>query len=263
MKPTRADVAAQAIAAVNEGISYDRLDCQAFVEEMVRRAGGDMAYAGSNDMARSSAVYLATLDNAIAEKRLVPGAGLLIHEDTEDALPPQYRGDGLGDFSHVGLYVGAGALVDVDRHGDERVCDVVHSGATMGRVAGSTLANGWTHVIWFREIDYGADAGGLKLSAAAESILNDEPAQSGTVVSNEGRAVAAKARAYVIVTSANGGDVRIREKPERGAITKYSAPVGTRLMVLGERNGYWRVMYKGKTRWLDKRFAANEGENRI
>ena len=32
---------------------------------------------------------------------------------------------------------------------------MVHSSATMGRVAGSTLQNGWTHAGYFREIEYG------------------------------------------------------------------------------------------------------------
>ena len=91
--------------------------------------------------------------------RLVPGAGLLIREATEANLPARYAADGLGDFSHVGLYVGENALTDTDKNGRRRACDVVHSSATMGRVAGSTLQNGWTHALWFSEIDYAVTAG--------------------------------------------------------------------------------------------------------
>ena len=100
-----------------------------------------------------------TLDEARAQGRLVPGAGLLIREATEANLPARYAGDGLGDFSHVGLYVGENALTDTDKNGRRRACDVVHSSATMGRVAGSTLQNGWTHALWFSEIDYAVTAG--------------------------------------------------------------------------------------------------------
>ena len=158
MKPTANQVARAATLAAHVGYTYDELDCQAFVEHCVRQAGGRMDYLGTNDMARRAA-WLGTLDEARAQGRLVPGAGLLIREATEANLPARYAGDGLGDFSHVGLYVGKNALTDTDKNGRRRACDVVHSSATMGRVAGSTLQNGWTHALWFSEIDYAVTAG--------------------------------------------------------------------------------------------------------
>ena len=158
MKPTANQVARAATLAARVGYTYDELDCQAFVEHCVRQAGGRMDYLGTNDMARRAA-WLGTLDEARAQGRLVPGAGLLIREATEANLPARYAGDGLGDFSHVGLYVGENALTDTDKNGRRRACDVVHSSATMGRVAGSTLQNGWTHALWFSEIDYAVTAG--------------------------------------------------------------------------------------------------------
>ncbi len=158
MKPTANQVARAATLAAHVGYTYDELDCQAFVEHCVRQAGGRMDYLGTNDMARRAA-WLGTLDEARAQGRLVPGAGLLIREATEANLPARYAGDGLGDFSHVGLYVGENALTDTDKNGRRRACDVVHSSATMGRVAGSTLQNGWTHALWFPEIDYAVTAG--------------------------------------------------------------------------------------------------------
>ena len=170
MKPTANQVARAATLAAHVGYTYDELDCQAFVEHCVRQAGGRMDYLGTNDMARRAA-WLGTLDEARAQGRLVPGAGLLIREATEANLPARYTGDGLGDFSHVGLYVGENALTDTDKNGRRRACDVVHSSATMGRVAGSTLQNGWTHALWFSEIDYavtagaGAGAGGTNAGA--------------------------------------------------------------------------------------------------
>lgn len=154
MKPRAVQLARAAVQAVGVGYTYDELDCQAFIEHCARQAGGAMDYLGTNDMARRAA-WLGTLSQAQAEGRLVPGAGLLIREETEENLPARYAGDGLGDFSHAGLYVGPDALTDTDKTGRMRSCDAVHSSATRGRVAGSTLQNGWTHAIWFPEIDYG------------------------------------------------------------------------------------------------------------
>lgn len=181
MKPTANQVARAATLAAHVGYTYDELDCQAFVEHCVRQAGGRMDYLGTNDMARRAA-WLGTLDEARAQGRLVPGAGLLIREATEANLPARYAGDGLGDFSHVGLYVGENALTDTDKNGRRRVCDVVHSSATMGRVAGSTLQNGWTHALWFSEIDYavtagaGAGAGGTNAGGTGGTAISDTSA---------------------------------------------------------------------------------------
>lgn len=176
MKPTANQVARAATLAAHVGYTYDELDCQAFVEHCVRQAGGRMDYLGTNDMARRAG-WLGTLDEARAQGRLVPGAGLLIREATEANLPARYAGDGLGDFSHVGLYVGENALTDTDKNGRRRACDVVHSSATMGRVAGSTLQNGWTHALWFSEIDYAVTAGA---GAGADGTNADGTGGTGT-----------------------------------------------------------------------------------
>jgi hypothetical protein len=189
-KPTGAAVAAMAVqiagleieelkttAVADTTYAYGRVDCQAFVELCVTRCGGAMAYLGSNDMARH-VVWMGTLANAKAAGMLIPGAGLLIHEEVSDSTPAKYRGDGLGDFTHVGLYVGENALTDADKNGKKRKCCVVHSGQTLGRVAGGTLGGGWTHAVLFAEIDYGqAVPEGVALGAevAASDTVKDNP----------------------------------------------------------------------------------------
>ncbi|MEA5017061.1 MAG: peptidoglycan-binding domain-containing protein, partial [Candidatus Limiplasma sp.] len=205
-KPTGAAVAAQAVKAVAEKIPYSRMDCQAFVEEMVRRAGGSMAYSGSNAMARAAA-WLGSIGNARAEGKLVPGVGLLIIEEVSDTTPAKYRGDGLGDATHVGLYVGEDALEDVDRDGKRRKCNVVHSGQTMKRVAGSTLRNAWTHVIWFPEIDYGkAIKPGVTLGAGltAEDTAKEDPEGLGAA----GTGIPDVSKFYAVKRGSLGGAVR-------------------------------------------------------
>ena len=133
-KPTGEAVVQAAIRLV--GRSYDEMDCQGMIEEAVRKAGGSMSYSGSNAMARAVS-GLTTLKEA-KKAGLRPGMALFIHEDGGD-YPTKYHADGLGNFSHVGLYAGEDALIDTDKYGKPRSCNVVHSSATMGRVAGSTL----------------------------------------------------------------------------------------------------------------------------
>jgi len=181
-KPTGAAVAAKAVAAVAEGHTYQEMDCKAFVEYCVNACGGSMAYAGSNDMYRNAVAYLATIENAKAEGKLVPGAGLLIVEEVSAGTPSKYRGDGLGDATHVGLYVGEKALTDVDKNGKSRACNTVHSSASRGRVVGGTTSGGWTHVILFKEIDYGMEVSGLTVSTLlteADTAKDNPEALSG------------------------------------------------------------------------------------
>ena len=257
MKPTANQVARAATLAAHVGYTYDELDCQAFVEHCVRQAGGRMDYLGTNDMARRAA-WLGTLDEARAQGRLVPGAGLLIREATEANLPARYAGDGLGDFSHVGLYVGEDALTDVDKNGNARSCDVVHSSATMGRVAGSTLQNGWTHVLWFPEIDYGASGSTLangwthvmwfqEIDYGNDAGLGvDQGADSGDVanggmdMSDELTAgtPAQSAERYAVVVSPDGGPVKLRKSASAEETLYWLVNAGARVQVERERDGW-------------------------
>ena len=267
MKPTANQVARAATLAAHVGYTYDELDCQAFVEHCVRQAGGRMDYLGTNDMARRAA-WLGTLDEARAQGRLVPGAGLLIREATEANLPARYAGDGLGDFSHVGLYVGENALTDTDKNGRRRACDVVHSSATMGRVAGSTLQNGWTHALWFSEIDYavtagagaGADGTNADGTGAGTGGTGTGEVTSGTNAGNAsagisgtgtgtntgvtgttsapGLTAGAVPAAYATVTSPDGGPVKLRKSASRGESLYWLVGTGARVRVERTRDGW-------------------------
>ena len=115
-------------------------DCQGLVEAVVRALGGTISYRGSNDMFRNACTYVATLDQAKVEGRLVPGAVLFIVR-LDGGEPPQYK-DGKGNASHVGWYTGG-------RY------EVVHASSSRGKVAASTLKNAWTHVGWLKSVDYG------------------------------------------------------------------------------------------------------------
>lgn len=129
--------AAEAAVVRSPPITYAMEDCQAFIEQTVKRAGGRMKdYRGSNDMFRNACSRVVPLKSA----KLQPGMVLFIvqHDGRE---PDRYKPDGLGNASHVGWYTGG-------------VYEVVHSSSTRGGVAPSTLKNGWTHAGWLKEISY-------------------------------------------------------------------------------------------------------------
>ena len=213
MKPSGKAVAAVAVSSVGIGYTYDQMDCQAFVRHCVNECGGNMTYRSCNDPPRHAA-WLGTIENAKADGKLVPGAGLLIYKD--DQAPARYSGDGLGNFSHIALYVGENALTDTDKKGKKRTCNAVHSSENMGRVAGTTVANGYTHVMLFEEIDYGITiASGVSLgSEVAEKTASNSEDEGLTAGTPTGQNVPSSAK-YVEVVTPNGGPVKLRKSASK------------------------------------------------
>lgn len=60
---------------------------------------------------------------------------------------------------------------------------------------------------------------------------------------------------YVRIVSTTGGEVRIREQPKKGAVTKYSTAPGTLFPYQGERDGFYKILYLGKSRYVKREFG--------
>jgi hypothetical protein len=133
------------IPYTSNGSTLAGMDCQGLVEYCIRTAGGKINYAGSNDMFRHACTWLGKLEQAKREGKLIPGAIVFMHE-TDGNEPAKYKGDGLGNASHVGVYVGDKTIYSVD------------ASASAGKVRARDKRNAegyvWTHVGWFREVDY-------------------------------------------------------------------------------------------------------------
>lgn len=137
----------------NRTISYSEMDCQKFQEYILSSCGIKVDYSGSNDMYRNAFKWIGTIEEAKRLGYILPGCAVLIVSN-DGKEPSKYKKDGKGNASHIGMYVGESALRDTDKNGKSRVCNVVHSSASLGRVGGSTLQNGWTHVGLWKELDY-------------------------------------------------------------------------------------------------------------
>ena len=192
-KPTGSQLAQKGIElATGRRIPYSELDCQAFIENIFSKCGYKMNYAGSNDMFRNACVWVGTISEAKKLGYLVPGSALFIVEH-DGREPAKYKKDGIGNVSHVGMYVGENALTDIDKYGKSRKCNVVHSSSSMGRVAGSTLANAWTHVgLWI--------AANFGMGESGDGDMSE--------VNGEGSLLAE----YAFVVTDNGKDVNFRTK---------------------------------------------------
>lgn len=183
-------------------ILYTEEDCQGFVEETIRRAGGTVKdWRGSNDMFRNACSRIEPLKSAAGKAMLVPGAVLFIlkHDGGE---PDRYKKDGLGNANHIGWYTGG-------RY------EVVHSSASRGQVAPSTLKNAWTHVGWMNEVDY-----------------SEYTAPGGQHTGNE---------VFIMLYEAQvtGGGLNVREQPAQNSRWLYQLENGSTIRVLEETNPEW------------------------
>ncbi|MBO5839665.1 MAG: hypothetical protein J6R06_08335 [Bacteroidales bacterium] len=111
-------------------IPYSQLDCIGFVNKVWR----DILYVGSNNWNLTNGTnsiwrstrtfntispknqnpcpelwYKNTIENCINEYGEIPPGALLFHKIPDAGpppIPPQYAGDGIGNFAHVGIYIG-------------------------------------------------------------------------------------------------------------------------------------------------------------
>lgn len=126
------DFARQAECGGYIGIPYSTLDCQAFVERVLRDCGVSKNWRGSNDMWR----------NAVHDARPISGdikpgewVFTIKHDGKEDKS--RYK-DGI-NAAHVGVYIGGGR--------------VIHS--TSGGVQWDSVGSSrWTHCAKAKCIDY-------------------------------------------------------------------------------------------------------------
>lgn len=127
-------------------ISYKEEDCQKFVKETIRRAGGKMkSYAGSNDMFRNACQCVYKISDPKAKKIMVKGALLFI---VEEGWNTKYN-DSLGNASHVGI-------LTLDPQ-----AEAMHSSASRGGVYPTKIANGFNYVGLIKEdtVTYKSTAG--------------------------------------------------------------------------------------------------------
>ena len=136
-----------------------------------------------------------------------------------------FMGVGTGDVSHTGLVTERGT--------------VIHSSKSRGSVVETALTAkaGWNGLVVHRMIAVG-EVDGDK-SADEEQTENS-------------------AEGEVVTVCAQGG-LRMRKKP-RGRYMQM-IPDGTQLVVLEEKGGWLRTVYRGHTGWISGTYCCKAGED--
>ena len=112
LKTTGADMAEQAITGNYVGIPYSKLDCQAFVEQVlkdlgVRKPDGTpYNWRGSNSMFRNHIRWRGTKEECIAKFGSIPQGAFMFLVKHDGGEKQWGYDDDLGNADHVGLYLG-------------------------------------------------------------------------------------------------------------------------------------------------------------
>lgn len=120
LRTTGQDVAEQAITGGYLGQPYSKYDCQAFVEQVLKDLGvrkpdgSPYNWKGSNSMFRNYIRWRGTIEECRKKFGSIPtGAFLFLVKNDGGEVEKGYH-DGLGNASHVGLYIGAGQFPCMD-----------------------------------------------------------------------------------------------------------------------------------------------------
>ena len=143
--------------------TYEQMDCQGFVEAVlkdigVRKPNGTVYdWKGSNSMYRNYFSWRGTVDECIKKFGAVPvGAFVYIWKETGEQ-EVGYK-DGLGNCTHVGIYCG-----------NDVVRDSTRSTKTGRNGVGTRTLNGFNRVTLFSGLDYSVTN---SYNASIESIMS-------------------------------------------------------------------------------------------
>ena len=107
-------------------LTYDNVDCQAFCELVlkdigVRQPNGAVYnWKGSNDIARNACSWIGTKEECIRQFGFIPvGSWAFIWDNTGKEKERGYK-DGLGNYSHIGIYIGNELVRDSTRYKDSK-----------------------------------------------------------------------------------------------------------------------------------------------
>lgn len=118
LRTTGEDMADQAITGNYLGTPYSKLDCQGFVEEVlkdlgVRKPDGSVYnWKGSNSMYRNFIRWRGTVDECKKKFGCIPQGAFMFIVKRDGGEKEKGYNDDLGNASHVGLHLGAGTCMD-------------------------------------------------------------------------------------------------------------------------------------------------------
>ena len=218
------------------GTAYSKMDCQAFVEKCLADAGIKKNLAGSNawyrEVMRNG--WVGTPDECRKKYGSIPPGAFLFVLKQDGKEPEKYKGDGIGNANHIGIYTGmTGAEMcamsgkpDAGKYnfGDGAInSSYTHGCVCTSKFAGKAISGGWNRIgLWTSRIKYFGDE---------ETEMKEY-------------------RAEVI-----GGTLNMRKAPVRSAAIVSRIPSGSFVTVTEETaDGWSKITWDGKTGYVMSEF---------
>ena len=232
------------------GTPYEKMDCQAFWERTLNDCGIKMDLGGSNSWYRYMMKHgwCGTPAECVKTFGGIPvGATLYIRKDVSESTPAQFRNDGIGDITHMGIFTGmtgeemvqialdAGVRnADKYNYGDGAI-NSSHSrgGVCTSKFAGKSISGGWNRI-------------GLWL----DSIVYDGTTPPGPEPETE----------WATVVAEEGSTVKMRARPSKSCPLYWDVPVGSEVMVNEYGETWTRITWAGNSGYMMTRFLRFEDE---
>ena len=217
------------------GRSYDEMDCQAFVEQCMKDCGLREDLAGSNTWYRHimNNGWVGTPEECIREFGASPKGALLFILEHDGKEPKQYRQDGIGNASHIGIVI--------HRHDGAIHSSHSRGGVSYSKFKDKTIPNGgWNRIGLYNKFTYGKSIDWV-LEHGGSSGGDEE------VIPLQGT-----------VTAPSGSTVNLRKSKDGPLLERI--PVGTSVMVVDYGPEWCKVITGGLTGWMRTEFIELEGE---
>lgn len=208
------------------GTPYSEMDCQAFVETMLRGVGINRNLRGSNAWFREMD-WTGTPEECKRVFGCIP-LGAMLYIWQPDGAPSRYKDD-KGNATHIGVYIG-------------RMDGAIHSSQSRGKVcyskfAGKTIRGGWNRVGLWHALDYGQKINGI-LNHNNPQAKEEQPMQT------------------MQINCPAGETVRLRAKPSTNDAIIAKVPSGTIVQGADYDLEWSRVDYNGQTGYMMNKYLA-------
>ena len=213
------------------GVPYSRMDCQAFVETCLKAGGITMNLPGSNAWFRKM-TWTGTPAECKEKFGQIPVGSFLFILKQDGKEPEKYKGDGIGNASHIGIKTGRGEGAINSSNSRGCVCE--------SKFQDKAISGGWNRVGLWVEVDYGPEINRI-LEGREEEPMNEQ------------------AR----VTAEDGGTVNLRAGKSTSSARLGKIPVGT-IVTIVARDGAWaKIIANGQSGWMMNMFLEPVEETGI
>ena len=222
------------------GVSYQAMDCQAFVEKCMADCGLYKDLAGSNAWYREvmNHGWVGTPEECVAMMGTVPTGALLFILEHDGKEPAKYKPDGIGNASHIGIVTGQGE-------------GAIHSSASRGCVCESkfknkTINGGWNRVGLYDQINC-TDTPTPEPTPTPTPTPTPEPEPTETAFVGN-------------VPPEKRQNVNLRKRPSITAQLIDRVPCGDLVEVLEHGDEWSKVKWSGKTGYMMTQYLIFEEE---